>query len=134
MRKGFMRILEVLIVLMLLFTLMNAIVKQNPPVQQTRNIAVMYRYATDAANMMCNSDRAIAIFMSGASMNWISRSLNYAFPEDIDYSLIVVNMTDESIMKSTGNSLPSEGDIATSSCQVTRWGLPSRLVVVRVWR
>ena len=134
MRRGFMRILEVLIVLMLLFTLMNAVVKQNPPVQQTRNIAVMQRYAIDAANMMCNCDRAVGIFMSGASMNWVSQSLNYALPEDIRYSLIVVNMTDQSTIKSAGGTLPGEGDIATSSCQVTRWGLPPRLVVVRVWR
>ncbi|MCK4327742.1 MAG: hypothetical protein KAW41_04665 [Candidatus Diapherotrites archaeon] len=132
--RGFMRILEVLIVLMLLFTLMTAIVKQNPPVQQTRNIAVLQRYATDASNMLCNSDKARAIAMSGAAMAWISNSLTYSLPEDIQYSVIVVNITSGDIIKSTGASIPEDTDIATASCQVTRWGLPPRQMVVRVWR
>ena len=132
--KGFMRILEVMIVLMLLFTLMAAIVKQNPPTQQTRNIAVLQRYATDGSNMMCNSDKAVGIFMSAAAMAWVSNSLNYAMPEDIKYSIIVVNITSGNILKSAGSTLPDEGDLATASCQVTRWGLPPRQVVVRTWR
>ncbi|MFC2174393.1 hypothetical protein ACFLQ2_00800 [archaeon] len=134
MKKGFMRILEVLIVIMLLFTLMTAVVKQNPPTSMATNLRVLQRHATDSSNMMCNCDRAVAIFMSAASMNWVTSTMTYALPEDIQYSLIVVNITSGDIIKSSGGNLPETGDIATASCSVTRWGLPPRQVVVRTWR
>lgn len=133
MRRGFMRIIEVLLVITLMFTLMTAIVKQNPPIQHEKNIKILQRYALDASNMICNSRRARGIVMSGAPMSWINSSLAYVMPENIRYSAIVLNGAGATI-KSTGYSLPSGKEIATSSCSVSRWGVAPRTVVVRIWR
>lgn len=133
MRKGFMRIIETLLVVMLLFTLMSAVVGQNPPIQHEKNIRVLQRYALDGANMICNSQRGRGIVMSAAAMTWINSSLNYVMPENIEFSVIVQNSAG-TILKSTGYTLPENMEIATSSCSVSRWGAGPRTVVVRVWR
>ena len=134
MRKGFMRIVEALIVLMLMFTLMTALVKQNPSIQHAKNIQILQRYSLDASNMVCNSERARGIVMTPAAMVWINSSLRYSLPENLRYNVIVNNQAGN-LIKSTGYTMP-EGyqNLATSSCTVSRWGDPPREVVVRVWR
>ena len=136
MKKGFMRIVETLLVIMLLFTLMTAIIRQVPPIEQAKNIRVLQRNAMDCSNMICNSDRDVGIVMSAAAMTWINSSMNYVMPENLKFNVIVVNTTDDSTIKSTGYDMPTsyDMDVATSSCTVTRWGLDPRQVVVRVWR
>ena len=136
MKKGFMRIIETMLVIMLLFTLMSAIVKQVPSIEQAKNIKILKRYATDGSNMVCNSDRSRGIVMSPAAMTWINSSMEYVMPENLKFNVIVVNTTDDSIIKSSGYDMPTsyDSDVATASCTVTRWGLDPRQVVVRVWR
>ena len=133
MRRGFMRIIEVLLVVTLMFTLMTAIVKQNPPVQHEKNIMMLQRYALDASNMICNSQKGRGIVGSSAPMVWINSSLAYVMPENIKYSAIVLDSAGGSV-KSTGYALPSGVETATSSCTVSRWGSSPRTVVVRIWR
>lgn len=133
MKRGFMRIIEVLLVVTLMFTLMTAIVKQTPPVQHEKNIMILQRYALDGANMICNSQRGRFIVISGAGMGWINSSMAYVMPENIKYSVLVLDSAGN-IVKSTGYSLPADTETATSSCTVSRWGAAPRTVVMRIWR
>lgn len=135
--KGYMRIIEVLLVITLMFTLMVAVVSQNPPVQQAKNIAVLQRYAADAAKMLCGSERGAAIMLGLGATGWINESLAYALPENLKFSAIAVEGGVVQDDRTTGYALPSSGEIATSSCAVTGivGGLVvTRDVVVRVWR
>jgi hypothetical protein len=126
-----MEIIEVLLVITLLFTLMSAIIKQTPPVQQEGNLPVLQRYATDASNMLCNSDRARRVVTGAAAMDWINESLAYVMPENLKYSVIVLDAG--VIVKETGYALEERDTIATASCEASHGGV-TRQVVVRAWR
>ena len=134
MRKGIIHMIESLLVIMLMFTLMSTLVKQNPPVQSMKSIENLQRYATDGANMLCNCDRARNIVMSNSDMDWIEESMNYSMPENMGYRVTVLNTTG-SIIKDAGLELPVDNrDIATSSCTMSTRGKSPRQLVVSVWR
>ncbi len=133
MRRGFMRIIEVLLVITLMFTLMAAVVKQNPPIRHEKGISMLQRYALDASSMVCNCQRARGIVGSEAPMAWINSSLAYVMPENMRYNVAVLDSAGN-IVKSTGYALPSNREIATSSCTVSRWGSPPHKVVVSIWQ
>jgi len=134
MRKGVIHIVEVLITIMLMFTLMSTLVRQNPPIQGTGGMENLQRYATDGANMLCNCDRARNIVMSDSGMDWIEESMNYSMPENMGYKVTVLN-TAGSIIKDAGADLPTDNrNIATSSCTMSTRGKDPRQLVVSVWR
>ena len=135
MRRGYMRIIEVLIVLTLMFTLLAGLVRTNPPQAASGGGNTMLtRHAEDIRSMVCSSPRDRNLVLALA-LGPINDSVGYALSEGVKYRISVVNATDRSdVLDWTGYALPGDEDtdISTAGCVVS--GMPgTKGVVVHTW-
>ena len=75
-RKGYMRIVEVVITLVLLFSYSALVISRNPATpQSTKNTRILIRQAGDLKNMVCNSDRDRKRITKDLPLNTINTTL-----------------------------------------------------------
>ena len=130
--RGFIRTLEVLITITLMFMLLITLIKTTPPIPATeKNTLVLSRYAKDIKDMVCNSWRDRQLIIYGASLTPINNSINYAVPYDLKYRIAILNVTTLQVLDSTGYSQASTTDIATAGC-IIRGNKTTKRVLVQV--
>jgi hypothetical protein len=137
--RGYMRIVEVIITLVLLFTYTALVVSRNPPIPQSvKNTRVLTRHAVDLKNMVCNSDQDRKTITKGNPLGNINSSLFAVTPPDLAYQLVVMDPVTEAVTASTGFELPDlsdpgeSTDVATASCIIsTVWGTDK--AVLQTW-
>ena len=131
--RGFARILELVLVLVLLFALVTTVTQQIPPTPSTpENLEVLARYASDIRNMVCNSDRDRKLILSNSSLDTIEDAINYVAPADLNFRIVILDPASGSVIATLGDSLPTGVSIVTSSCILTRGNIV-RKVVVQTW-
>ncbi|MCD4740315.1 hypothetical protein K8R43_03935 [archaeon] len=115
--KGFSKILELVLVLVLLFSLVITVSQNIPPTTTSKhNLQVLSRYASDIRNMICNSERDRRIMIKNATMTTINQSINYIAPPDLKHRIVILNTTDDSLIQATGYPNPDEENLMTASC------------------
>ena len=137
MKRGFMRIVEVTIALILMLAFMTTLLQQNTPLPQaTKNTRVLQRYAEDMKNMICNSDKDSRLLLTFDPIDYINTSLNYVAPINMKFNVLVFHDNDV-LVREFGYGLPdlvqSPVDIATSSCLIGNETEYIRTVVVQAW-
>ncbi len=131
MKKGFMRIIEALLVITLMFTLMTSIVKQQPPtITSTSNMKVLSRWSSDMRNMVCNSPQDNTLIFAG-TLDSINASFTYVSPPGLKYRLVVLDASDNYLTE-TGFVLESTNNMASTGCVLTN-GATTRKVVMQTW-
>ncbi len=126
MGRGYLRIVEVILLLSVLFlVIMN--MAQNKPgtVTNPSNPSVLVRYGKDLANMVCNSEKARRLVLVGNPYP-IYKDLVYVTPPDMGVRLIV-----------GGNAYggnPSITNAISEGCVISNNAGLEKKVVVQVWR
>jgi hypothetical protein len=137
MKKGFMRIVEVSIALILLLMLSTTLLQRDTPIpQSTKNTRMLQRYAEDMKNMICSSEKDNILLLTGDDLSYINQSLNYVSAPGMKFNVVVFQDNDV-IVKQVGYGLPDlaeeKVDVATSSCMLSNETQDMRTVVVQTW-
>ena len=125
MERGYIRIVEVILLLIILVELIM-FTSQFVPVNNTPpgNMDVMQRYANDLSDMICGSDHAIAEILSN-NLPVVYNELRYTLPPDL--KLYLSTKSDQ-----TAGETPNGSYSATSWCAIVRNANTDEITVV-VW-
>lgn len=127
MGKGYLRIIEVIMLLGVLFLALASMVQYKPTITANpSNPLVLIRYAKDLSNMVCNSETARRMVLFGSAQP-VYNDLVYVTPPDMGVRLIVGGTV-------YGNEEPDQYNLASYGCVVSSTPSLSKKVIVQVWR
>lgn len=131
--RAFSRLLELVLVLIIMFALITTVTQTMPPlVGSKENLQVLDRYATDFRNMICNSDKDRETILLNNSLSDINNTMNYIFPPGVKHRVVVINVSDGTVVQSVGDPLTEGSSVVTSSCVVAK-GDTKYKAEVQVW-
>lgn len=124
--RGFVRILEVFLAFLILFTVIDKVfIGVSPRYQDPENINRLGRFAKDIAFSLCNADYLRDYFVNNSIPGF---DLNWTIPSDLDwhiylYSNISNNHKLDNLMNQSGDD-PGSAVMATSSCLIAGYLQP----------
>ncbi len=126
MAKGYIRIIEAVVLIIVLFSLMGFIMENNVMVPSNPdNPPTLMRYARDLASAVCNSDKDRALIASG-NLTQVYSDLVYMTPPDMHVAIVVGS-------ERVGDSAPNTGVVYSYSCVVSKFDSGPSVVNVQVW-
>jgi hypothetical protein len=144
-RKGFWRIFEAVMMLILLFMVMETLVESSMPFIESReNIKILTRHAEDFRNMICHSSVDRARVISNANITLVNSSMSYLVSnewKDLRYKLVIYNASSGAVITTIGYSLPnlnsstSSYEVGSAGCLISGEGGQNtrRKVLVMTW-
>ncbi len=125
MGRGYIRIVEAILLLIILFSLIIFIMQSGPTTQPNpSNPTTLIRYGKDLTNMVCNSDRARRFILIG-NLIPVYRDLVYVTPPEYQVRLV----TDDGSIGTTPNS----SNVISQGCVVSDMFGNQKNVTVQVW-
>ncbi len=125
MGRGYIRIVEAIMLLLVLFSLLVFIMRSGPTSHPNpSNPSTLIRYGKDLTNMVCNSDRARRLVLTGNILP-VYRDLVYVTPPEYNVRLVV---NDTPV-----GPLPDSENVVSYGCIVSDMFGNQKNVTVQVW-
>ncbi len=125
MGRGYIRIVEAILLLLVLFSLIVFIAGLGPTTPPNpSNPPTLVRYGKDLTNMVCNSERARRLILTG-NLVPIYQDLVYVTPPEYKIRLI----SDGAVVGET----PSSGNLVSYGCVISDMFGNQKNVTVQVW-
>ncbi|GEM_PF-4388476 len=127
MGRGYLRLVETILLLSVLFLVITNIVQNKPAsMANPSNPITLVRYGKDLSNMVCNSEKARRLILYGSAYP-VYKDLVYVTPPDMGVRLIVDGTA-------YGSEEPDQYNVVSLGCVVSNNAGLEKKVIVQVWR